>query len=131
MSSISENPITSSARSRLALLDVIHRKPGMFWGPSDYPFTSLVAFLSGHQCGFAAAQHGAELVPDGLITEGFAKFVTERFGRTYPDGGRGWQMIIREHTANEREAFELFFSLQHEFERLTGNTPVVIDSLLT
>ena len=106
-------------------MDVIRRKPGMFWGPSDYPFTSLVAFLSGHQCGFAAAQRGTEMLPDELVPEGYARFVTERFGRTYPDGGRGWQAIIRDNTSNERAAFDLFFSLRDEFERLTGGASAV------
>ena len=54
-----------------------------------------------------------------MIPDGFHKFVTGYFGRVYPDGGKGWQTFIREHTSTEQEAFELFFCLRDEYERQT------------
>jgi hypothetical protein len=118
MKTVAESSTARPTWLPLGLLDTIRRKPGTFWVNSDHPYTSLVAFLSGHQCGFAAALHGAELVADGLIPDGYGQFVTERFGRKYPDGGKGWQTIIRESAATEQEAFDLFFQLREEFERL-------------
>jgi len=76
-------------------LESLRKKPGLYWGGADYPFTSLVAFLVGFQCGYGAAEHGTQIHPYELIPDGFNKFVTEYFGRTYPDGGKGWQTFIR------------------------------------
>ncbi len=41
----------------------------MYWGPSEYPFTSLIAFVSGFQGG-----SGLNIVPYE-----FHQFVTEHF----------------------------------------------------
>lgn len=68
----------------------------MFWGPSEHPFTSLVAFVVGVQTG-----GGPELVPHGSIS-------------SLP---KGWMTFIREHTTSEKEAFELFFRLREEYDQ--------------
>ncbi len=89
----------------------------MFWGGGDHPFTSLVAFLQGVRVGLLFAQPNAGLQPDALVPDGFHKFVTERFGRRYPDGGKGWMTFITVHTSSEQEAFELFFKLREEYDK--------------
>ena len=98
-------------------LESLHNRSGLWWGNSDYPFTSLVAFLMGYQCGFGAAQAGSRISPQDLLPHDFHRFVTERFERHFPDGGKGWQSFIVEHTHSEKEAFELFFQLREEYER--------------
>ncbi len=100
-------------------LESIRRKPGLYWGGGEHPFTSLVAFLVGFECGHASAQRGSQIQPRELIPEDFHKFVTEHFGRAYPDGGKGWQTFIREHTSTEQEAFELFLHLRAKYEKRT------------
>ena len=100
-------------------LESLHDRPGLYWGGSEHPFTSLIAFLVGFQCGHGVAQQAIQIQPHELIPDGFNKFVTEYFGRIYPDGGKGWQTFIREHTSTEQEAFELFFHLRDEYERQT------------
>ena len=102
-------------------LESIRQKPGLYWGGGDHPFSSLIAFLAGFQCGYGVAHQAIQIHPHELIPDGFHKFVTERYGRTYPDGGKGWQTFIREHTSTEQEAFELFFLLREEYERQTTN----------
>ena len=77
----------------------------MFWGSSEHPFTSLVAFLVGVQTG-----GGPELVPDG-----FHGFVAGHFGERWPSS-KGWMSFIRDHTTSEKEAFELFFRLRDEYD---------------
>jgi hypothetical protein len=47
----------------------------------------------------------------------FHKFVTERFGRRFPAGGKGWQTFIEENTNNEKEAFALFFQLRAQYDK--------------
>jgi len=88
------------------LLEAVHRRPGMFWGNSEYPFTSLIAFVMGVQVG-----GGPELVPDD-----FHPFVAGHFGERWPSP-KGWMLFIREHAASEKEAFELFFRLREEYEQ--------------
>jgi len=100
------------------LLDSIHKRPGLYWGGGDHPFTSLVAFLSGVQVGCSLVQHHGGIQPSDLVPDDFHKFVTERFGRQFPDGGKGWMTLISEHAASEQEAFDLFFQLREEYERV-------------
>lgn len=70
-------------------------------------------FQAGHMM---ALREGA-IQPSDLVPEDFNKFVTERFGETFPAGGRGWMSFIREHTSSEQEAFDLFFQLREEYDR--------------
>ena len=66
-------------------LEAIHKRPGMFFGRTDKPFTSLLGFLTGYQCGYAAAQHG-HMSLEEFVPSGFAKSVVEYFGHTFPTG---------------------------------------------
>jgi hypothetical protein len=88
------------------LLATLHRKPAMLWGNSEFPFTSLIAFISGVHVGGG--------FPD-LVPGDFHRFVAEHFGERWPSGG-GWMSFIREHTSSEAEAFEMFFRLREEYE---------------
>src|SRR5688572_20135839 len=99
------------------LLESIHKRPGLYWGGGERPFTSLVAFLSGVQVGYGLAQNHGAIRPSDLVPDDFHKFVTERFGRHFPDGGKGWMTFIAEHTASEQEAFDLFFQLREEYDQ--------------
>jgi hypothetical protein len=99
------------------LLEHIHKRPGLYWGGGDHPFTSLVAFLVGIQVGYAQAMAKGGVRHEDLVPVEFHKFVTERFGQTFPAGGKGWMTFIREHTSSEQEAFDLFFKLREEYDR--------------
>src|SRR5580765_2374390 len=95
----------------------IQKRPGLYWGEPDHQFTSLVAFLNGYALGFGSARREAPIQPSDLVPIDFNRFVTERFGRQFPDGGKGWMTFIREHTSSESEAFELFFRLRDEYDK--------------
>ena len=105
------------------LLDLIHRKPTLIWGGGPYPFTSLIAFLMGYPNGYCASECRTKerhngIHPDELLPADFHQFVTEWFGDKFPAGGRGWQCFIRENTSSEQEAFDLFFKLRAEYDRV-------------
>src|SRR5437870_4715711 len=99
---------TSRTMNPKETLEAMHRKPGLYWGGGDYPFTSWIAFVSGYQIGFDVARRETGITPQNLVPGDFHKFVTEKFGETFPAGGRGWMSFIREHTNSEKEAFDLF-----------------------
>ena len=103
-------------------LNAIRERPGLFLGPSEAKFSTLIGYIFGYEAGFEAGEYSAR---DGAIGmrslmdgAGFHRFVTEQYGRTFPDGGKGWQTFIRENTQNEEEAFELFFELLSRYETL-------------
>jgi hypothetical protein len=98
-------------------LECFRKRPALYWGNSDHPFTSWIAFTSGFQAGHMMALREGAIQPSDLVPEDFNKFVTERFGETFPAGGRGWMSFIREHTSSEQEAFDLFFQLREEYDR--------------
>ena len=81
----------------------------MYFGTTERPFSLVIAFMTGVQLGQDLA--GVDFVP-----EGFHRFVTEKFGQTYPDGGRGWMTFVQENTKSEEEALDLFIRLREEFE---------------
>jgi hypothetical protein len=80
------------------LLNSIRDRSGLYWGGGERPFTSLVAFLNGYQVGFWSGSSRCQIDPFDLVPSDFHKFVTERFGRRFPDGGKGWQTFIEENT---------------------------------
>ena len=107
-------PLDTSGR----LLASIRKCRGaLYWGGGPRPFTSLVAFLSGYAIGFGEGKREAGIPASDLVPSDFHKFVTERFGQRFPDGGKGWMTFIEENTGSELEAFELFFQLRDEYDR--------------
>jgi hypothetical protein len=98
-------------------LNAFHKRPGMYWGGGDHPFTSWVVFAAGFQIGYEMARREDGIKPQDLVPDDFHKFVTERFGQTFPAGGRGWMSFIREHTSSEQDAFDLFFQLREEYDQ--------------
>src|SRR4051812_32400296 len=105
----------SSQKTALDLLRDIKNRPALYFG-NERPFTALIGFLTGVQVGYSIARDDSSIMASDFVPEGFHRFVTERFGRTYPDGGRGWMTFVRENTNTEEEAFELFVSLREEFD---------------
>ncbi len=99
------------------LLRSIRDHTGLYWGNSDHPFTSLVAFLNGYQVGFGVGSSRCRIEPSDLVPSDFHRFVTERFGRRFPAGGKGWQTFIEENTESEEEAFHLFFQLRGQYDK--------------
>jgi hypothetical protein len=105
------------------LLASVRKRPGVYFGNGDQRFANLLGFLQGHSCGFVAAG-GAAQDPRSMLTPiDFHRFVTEYYGLNFPDGGRGWQTFVYEHSVSEQEAFELFFKLIEEYERLHQKGP--------
>ncbi len=98
------------------LLESIRQRPGLYWGGPEQPFSSLIAFMNGYALGYAEASSRSHISPTELVPADFTKFVTERLGHKFPAGGKGWSTLIRDHTASETEAFELFFRLRQEYE---------------
>jgi len=96
------------------LLELIHRKPAMFWGGGPFPFTSFAAFFHGYKFG-SGTSPDSPISPEKLIPPEFHRFVAKRL-RGKPNG-MDWFTLIREHTASEEEAFDLFFKLRREYEQ--------------
>ncbi|HEX7860209.1 MAG TPA: hypothetical protein VF773_07790 [Verrucomicrobiae bacterium] len=104
------------------LLESMHKKPALYWGGGEHPFTSWIAFTSGYAIGYDMAKADGAITPEELVPRDFHRFVTERFGETFPAGGRGWMSFIREHTSSEQEAFDLFFKLRAEYDTRAGGS---------
>ena len=107
------------------LLQGIRERRGMYFGPSDHPFTSLRGFVAGFESGYLEAKPGSSRSGDpswSLLPPDFHRFVTEHYGRKFPAGGMGWQSFILEHTTSEEEAFALFFELVAEYDRQHPST---------
>jgi hypothetical protein len=104
-----------------AFLETMQSRPAMFWGSSEQPFTSLVAFLAGYKLG-AGAGPGSQITHGKLVPKDFSEFVAQRLAIGSAPGGKGWAALIREHTSSENEAFDLFFRLRREYEdRISSN----------
>jgi hypothetical protein len=94
------------------LLHTIKSKPGLYFGDSDKPFTSLIAFIVGYQCGFATVQ--PDSVGSGeaqLVGRDFARFVTEHYGCSFPDGGRSWKTFVSTPPVSRKPLIYSFSSL--------------------
>ena len=98
------------------VLESIRDQPNFYFCNSPQQFTCLVSFLAGYESGYAVAKEGHSK-PEELIPYDFHKFVTEKFGRIFPAGGKGWQIFIRENSSSEKEAFDLFFKLREEYDQ--------------
>ena len=102
----------------------VRDRPGLYLGLYNDSFTALCGFITGYQVGY---HHGswAHANPPAadidqhacLVPHDFHRFVTESYGRGYPDGGRSWQVFVREDSSSEQEAFRLFFELLAEYDR--------------
>ena len=101
------------------LLNTVRSRPGLVLGRTEHPFTSLVAFLDGYSFGYgdARAACGAPAEAAGLVPLDFTTFVASQLGCAQP-GGKGWSTFIREQSASEPAAFDLFFRLRESYERL-------------
>jgi len=97
-------------------LEAIRKRPAMYLGNTEHPFTSLLGFIGGYAGGYNAAQRGF-MTPEQFVPDDFSRFVTEYYGHTFPAGGKGWGTFISEHTTSEKEAFDLFFRLREEYEK--------------
>jgi hypothetical protein len=97
------------------LFERIRKRPGLYLGADNDSFTALCGFITGYQCGFGDGSpkpHAPSVPADAcLLPSDFHRFVTEHYGRKFPDGGRGWQHFVREHADSEQAAFRLFFDL--------------------
>jgi hypothetical protein len=82
---------------------------------AEHPFECLRDFYNGYETGYSAARRGF-MTPQEFVPPGFNQFVSEHFGRRWPNA-KGWRILIREHSPSEQEAFELFFTLREEYER--------------
>jgi hypothetical protein len=97
-------------------LEALRKRPGLYLGNTQRPFTSLLGFIGGYAAGYSAAQHGF-MTPEQFVPDDFHRFVTEYYGHTFPAGGKGWSTFISEHTTSEEDAFELFFRLREAYEK--------------
>jgi hypothetical protein len=95
------------------LLGAIHERRGFFLGTADFPFTSLVAFLAGYQCGYEANKFNLAS-PSNMIPRDFSRFVEEKYHRAESAGG--WQIVIEEIAGSQEAAFQLFFQLLSEYK---------------
>jgi hypothetical protein len=97
-------------------LRALQKRPTMFFGTADRPFSSVLAFIAG-------VQIGPGLADRDFVPEGFHRFVIERFGGD-PHGAKGWMTFVREYSKTEEEALDLFIRLREEFEaRRNPNEP--------
>jgi hypothetical protein len=108
------------------LLKAIQLRPAMYWGDSDYLFTSLIAFISGYQSGYAVKAHEHESTVGESYTldftpKGFHKFVENWYNIKNP-GGWGWMTYIQMNTNSEREAFDTYFRLREEYDKAQEHT---------
>ena len=105
-------------------LKAIRERPGLFLGNTDTPFTSLLGFIDGYECGFLAGEHSAVTKTaqiEWLVdNEGLHRFVAERYGELFPTT-KGWRGFIREHARDEQDAFRQFFELLSEYEKRRSN----------
>jgi len=89
----------------------------MYYGRSEKSFALLLVYVYGIQMGVTLASSQAKIQSEEFIPADFHRFVTERFGRQYPDGGKGWMTFVHENTSSDEEAFDLFFELRREYEK--------------
>jgi hypothetical protein len=102
----------------IELLRAIHKKPGMYFGDTPFPFTSFVAL----HAGYSLALHTHSL-PGELVPQDFHRYVAEHFHHPTPDDTRGWMTHIRDHTSSEQEAFELLFRLLESYHQARRDHP--------
>lgn len=103
------------------LLRAIHKRPGMYWGGGDHPFTSLIAFLAGFHFGHANGTAEGGVSPVDLIPTDFSRFVAERLCGRPIGGAESWMSLLSEHCGSEAQAFETFFELRQAYTQRSSN----------
>lgn len=97
----------------------IEFRPGLLMGASRNPLTCLYVFLTGYAFGVEAAG-GVEV---NLIPSGFREFVATKLGVDAQMDVGSWYPWILESSANEEEAFRMFFKLLWEYCDNDSNEP--------
>lgn len=95
----------------------VAKRPGLYLGSPEQPFTRLLAFLDGYSVGYRMARKADASWPENFVPQGFRDFVCRRFGVEIDVDTKGWTTLVREHAASEQEAFSLFFRLLEDYER--------------
>jgi hypothetical protein len=90
-------------------LDRIRKKPGLYLGESS--ITRLEAFLVGLRIGVEQATR--QTLRDDHHFSGFREWVVQKLG--HASSGAGWQDMILEKNASEKDALERFFTLLDEY----------------
>lgn len=91
------------------VLRAMQKRPGMYFGRSESPFSVILAFITGVEVGPGLAR------TDFTPVE-FRRFVVEKYGYSFLASGKGGETIVRENSKGEEDALELFIRLREEFE---------------
>jgi hypothetical protein len=100
-----------------AFLKNLRKRPGLYFGTSEQPFTRFVAFMDGYAVGYAMARKLDTAWPEALVPPGFDGFARRRLRAKPGEDSKGWRTRIRERTASEEEAFHLLLDLLEEYRR--------------
>ena len=98
-------------------LTEVQKRPGLYFGDPEQPYTKLLAFMDGYSMGYMMARKGDSSWPKEFVPHDFDKFVCQRLGVQHGAETKGWRTCIRECGSSEQEAFRLFFRLIEEYER--------------
>jgi hypothetical protein len=92
------------------LLGWIRKKPGLYVGEPS--IQRLASFISGYDAGLGHVGFGLR---DGVDFHRFHGWVAHRLG--FAESTSGWANMIRDKSASEAEAFQMFFVLLDEFRK--------------
>jgi hypothetical protein len=98
-------------------LTEVQRRPGLYFGDPDQPFTKLLAFMDGYRMGYMMARREDLSWPKEFVPPDFDEFVCQQMGAQHGADAKGWRTRIRERSSSEQDAFSLFFRLMEEYER--------------
>lgn len=90
------------------LLEQIHKKPGLYIGSPS--ISNLYMFLNGYR--FAHRQLNLPLSEQERLFQEFQPWLQKKFT---VKSSHAWSQLILFHSADERDAFERFFTLFQEF----------------
>ena len=94
------------------LLEQIHRKPGLYIGTPS--ISNLYMFLIGYN--FSRRQLSIPLTEEERAFREFQPWLQERLKLKT---SKSWSQIVLSHSADERDAFERFFTFLEEFVQQT------------
>ena len=93
------------------ILDLIRKDPRLYIGEPQLVRVAL--FITGYQWGLG--RNGLMFRHDEPdFRRRFHEWIAQRLG--FAHSGSGWQNMIRERCASEREAFDRFYELLDEFK---------------